>query len=251
MTSIRAIIIDDEIDGGEALKIIIGKYCPEISILGVIETPEAGISAIRTLKPDLVFLDVQMPHMSGFDLLQELSPINFEVIFVTAHDQYAIKAIRFSALDYLLKPVDVDDLIHAVKKVQVRISQQNSVHKYQSVLNNIQYKTKNVERLAVPTFDGIEFFAANDIIFCQADGNYTLLYLVGKEKKLISKNLKDFENLLGSSGFCRVHHSYLINLNHVKKYVRGEGGYVMLTDDLHVDISRRKKDEFLNMLDKL
>lgn len=251
MTSIRAIIIDDEIDGGEALKIIIGKYCPEISILGVIETPEAGISAIRTLKPDLVFLDVQMPHMSGFDLLQELSPINFEVIFVTAHDQYAIKAIRFSALDYLLKPVDVDDLIHAVKKVQVRISQQNSVHKYQSVLNNIQYKTKNVDRLAVPTFEGIDFFAANDIIFCQADGNYTLLYLVGKQKKLISKNLKDFENLLGSSGFCRVHHSYLINLNHVKKYVRGEGGYVMLTDDLHVDISRRKKDEFLNMLDKL
>src|SRR5690606_6108939 len=147
--------------------------------------------------------------------------------------------------------IDIDDLMHAVKKVKARIQHQDSVHHYQSVLNNIQYSSKKVERLAVPTFEGIEFFDTNDIIFCQADGNYTVLYLVEKQKKLISKNLKDFENLLGTSGFCRVHHSYLINLNHVKKYIRGEGGYVILTEDFHVDISRRKKDEFLNMLDKL
>jgi two-component system, LytTR family, response regulator len=251
MSKIKAIIIDDELDGREALKIAIEKYCPDISIMAIFDSPDSGLKASKAVQPDLVFLDVQMPHMSGFDLLQQAAPINFEVIFVTAHDQYAIKAIRFSALDYLLKPVDVEDLIHAVQKAQERLLQHNSVHKYQSVLNNIQYNTKRIERLAVPTFEGIEFFNTDDIIFCQADGNYSLLYLIDKQKKLISKNLKDFESLLISSGFCRVHHSFLINIKHVQKYIKGDGGYVVLTDNFHVDISRRKKEEFLGMLDKI
>jgi two-component system LytT family response regulator len=189
--------------------------------------------------------------MSGFDLLQQLSPLTFEVIFVTAHDQYAIKAIRFSALDYLLKPVDVDDLMHAVKKVQERLQHKNSAFQYQSVLNNIQFRSGKIEKLAVPSFEGIDFFNTDDIIYCQADGNYTTLFLKNKQSKLISRNLKDFESLLVESGFCRVHHSSLINMKHIQKYVKGEGGYVILTDNHHVDISRRKKEEFLNMLDKL
>ncbi len=248
---IRTLLIDDEADGREALKLAVEKYCPEVSVQGVYETPEQGLAAIQTLKPALVFLDVQMPHMSGFDLLQQLSPVTFEVIFVTAHDQYAIKAIRFSALDYLLKPVDVEDLIHAVGKVQQRLQQQNSTHQYQSVLNNIQYSARKIERLAVPTLEGIEFYDTDDIVYCQADGNYTRLFLKGKPTQLVSKNLKDFESLLSASGFCRVHHASLINMKHIQKYVKGEGGYVILTDNHHADISRRKKEEFLRMLDKL
>lgn len=248
---IHTLIIDDEADGRDTLKMAIQKYCPEVSIQGIYETPEEGMAAIHNLKPDLIFLDVQMPHMSGFDLLQQLFPLSFEVIFVTAHDQYAIKAIRFSALDYLLKPVDIDDLIHAVKKAEERLQYKNSRFQYQSVLNNIQFKSGKVEKLAVPSFEGIDFFNTDDIIYCQADGNYTKLFLKNKQTHLISKNLKDFESLLATSGFCRVHHSSLINMKHIQKYVKGEGGYVILTDNYHVDISRRKKEEFLNMLDKL
>lgn len=248
---IRAILIDDETDAREALRIEIEKYCPEVALLGVYQSPEEGLAAIQVLQPDLVFLDVQMPQMSGFDLLQQLTPLSFEVIFVTAHDQYAIKAIRFSALDYLLKPVDVDDLIHAVDKAQKRLQQKNSASQYQSVLNNIQYRARKIERLAVPTLEGIEFFETDDIIYCQADGNYTRLFLKDSPSKLISKNLKDFENLLTASGFCRVHHSSLINMKHIRKYVKGEGGYVILTNDYHVDISRRKKEEFLSLLNRL
>ena len=248
---ITAAILDDEVDGREAVQLAIEKYCPEVNITGIYSTPAAGIAGIRELRPDLVFLDVQMPQMSGFDVLQELSPISFEVIFVSAYDQYAIKAIKFSALDYLLKPVDVDDLLQAIKKVKERLTQKGSSYQYQSVLNNIQSKSGKIEKLAIPSSNGIDFFNSGDIIYCRADGSYTTLILKDKQSCLVSKNLKDFEQLLGESGFCRVHHSYLINLAHVQKYIKGEGGYVLLTEGHHVDISRRKKDEFLGLLDKL
>jgi two-component system, LytTR family, response regulator len=247
---INAILIDDEATGLEALQLAIEKYCPDVLIKGTYNTPQQGLDAIRQLKPDLVFLDVQMPQLSGFDVLQQASPVNFEVIFVSAHNQYAIKAIKFSALDYLLKPVDVDELIHAVKKVNERLNKKNNFYQYQSVLNNIQLKSGKIEKLAVPSLEGIDFFNTEDIIFCKADGSYTAIILKNNQHVLVSKNLKDFENILVDSGFCRVHHSYLINLRHVQKYIKGEGGYVILTDNHHVDISRRKKEEFLELLDK-
>lgn len=248
---IRTIIIDDEHYGRQSLQQALVQYCPEVEILISCESPEAGIAAIKALKPNLVFLDVQMPNMSGFDVLQQLSPIDFEVIFVTSYDQYAIKAIKFSAIDYLLKPLDVDDLIHAVQRVEENLQKNGKTQRYQSVLHNINYTSGKIEKLAVPTLDGIDFFRTDDIIYCEADGSYTTLYLSGKQKQVISKNLKDFENLLSGSGFCRVHNSHLINLGHVKKYIKGDGGYVILTDDHHVDISRRRKDAFLNGLNKI
>jgi two-component system, LytTR family, response regulator len=247
---IQAIIIDDEHDGREALRIAVERYFPDVNIRRICETPDEGIESIKSIKPDLVFLDVQMPHLSGFDLLKKVSPFDFEVIFVTAHDQYAIKAIRFSALDYLLKPVDIDDLRTALGKVKERLELKNTSQQYQSVLHNAQNNGK-IDRLAVPTQDGIEFFHTADIVYCEAQGSYTSILLKGKSKALVSRNLKDFENLLSDSGFCRVHHSYLINMNHVRKYVKGEGGYVVMTDDHTVDVSRRKKDEFLKLLVKL
>jgi len=248
---IQAIIIDDEHYGRQALKSALENYCPEVNILEICKSPEQGLRAITQQQPDLVFLDIEMPKMSGFDILQQLAPINFEVIFVTSFDQYAIKAFKFSALDYLLKPIDVDDLMHAVKKAIEHMGQSGSAYRYQSVLNNIHYKSGKIERLAVPTLEGIDFFKTENIIYCQADGNYTTLYFTNQQEEIISKNLKDFENLLVGSGFCRVHNSYLINMLHVQKYIKGEGGYVLLTDGHHVDISRRRKESFLSLLDKI
>lgn len=248
---IKTLIIDDEHYGRQSLQLAVEQFCPEVEILQICVNPEAGIEAIEKLKPDLVFLDVQMPNMSGFDVLQKLAPIDFEVIFVTSYDQYAIKAFKFSAIDYLLKPLDKDDLIHAVQRAKENLQKNGKAHRYQSVLHNINYTSGKIEKLAVPTIDGIDFFRIEDIIYCAADGSYTTLYLSGHQKQVISKNLKDFENLLTGSGFCRVHNSHLINMSHIKKYFRGDGGYVILTDNHHVDISRRRKDVFLNRLDKI
>jgi len=248
---IKALIIDDELTGIKGLRIALEKYCPDVEIVGTFDTPEAGLQAIKTLRPDLVFLDIQMPQMSGFDVLQQASPITFDVIFVSAHNQYAIKAIKFSALDYLLKPVDVDELIHAVTKVKGKMHSKSAPFQYQSVLNNIQFNHGRIERLAVPSQEGIDFYNTEEIIYCKADGSYTRVILKSNQEVLVTKNLKDFESMLCESGFCRVHHSYLINLRHVKKYIKGEGGYVILSENHHVDISRRKKEEFLSLLDKL
>lgn len=248
---IRAIIIDDEENGREGLRLTLKKYCPEIIVEHICESPEHGVEVIKSSKPDLVFLDIQMPNMSGFDLLQQVAPVNFEVIFVTAHDQYAIKAIKFSALDYLLKPIDVDDLMQAVKKVKERLTVEPNTFRYQSILNNIQYKSREIEKLAVPTLEGIDFFETHEIIFCKADGNYTVLFFKGNTNKIVSRNLKDFESLLTEPAFCRVHNGALINMKHIQKYVKGEGGYVILTEGHKVDISRRKKESFLLLLNRI
>ena len=246
---ITAILIDDEVSGLEVLKLAIEKYCPNVEIAGVYDSPEKGLAAIKEINPDLVFLDVQMPGMSGFDVLQQASPVTFDVIFVSAHNQYAIKAIHFSALDYLLKPVDVDELIHAVNKIKERPTQ-NSSYQYQSVINNIQLKAGKIGKLAVPSLAGIDFFNIQDIIYCKADSSYTTIVLKDSAEVIVCKNLKDFENILIDSGFCRVHHSYLVNLSHVQKYIKGDGGYIVLTGNHHVTISRRKKEEFLGLYNK-
>jgi two-component system, LytTR family, response regulator len=246
---ITAILIDDEVTSLESLKLAIEQYCPDVEIIGVYSAPEKGLEAIKKASPDLVFLDVQMPGMSGFEILQQASPITFDVIFVSAYDKYAIKAIHFSALDYLLKPVDIDELIRAVKKVREKLNQANA-YQYQSILNNIQLKAGKVGKLAVPSLEGIDFFNIQDIIFCKADGSYTTIILKGGEEVVVCKNLKDFENMLTDAGFCRVHHSYLVNLSHVLKYIKGDGGYILLTDNHHVAISRRKREEFLGLHNK-
>lgn len=243
---INAILIDDEIDGLDDLKESIIKYCPGISIIGTYQDPAIGLESIRQFKPDLVFLDVQMPGMSGFDVLQKLSPVSFHVIFVSAYDRYAIKAIKFSALDYLLKPIDVDDLINAVSRVKERMAP--LPFSVQSVVQNTKNPLGDLERVAVPSGTGIDFFDIKDIIFMKADDCYTRIQLVNGQSILVTKVLKDFEELLTDSGFCRVHNSFLINLRHVKSYVRGEGGYVILTGNHHVDISRRRKELFLSQV---
>lgn len=245
---IRSIIVDDEAKARDGLKLVLQKFCPEIEILALCPTPDEGLRCIHSLQPDLVFLDVQMPHKSGFNLLEELGEFNFEVIFVTAFDRYAIKAIKFSALDYLLKPIDIDELQNAVNKAGERIRHKNSRNNYVSLLKNIKYPSQKIDKLAIPTFDGILFEPVDDIIYCEADRNYTTLMMTGNRKIVVSKNLKDFENMLSDSGFFRIHHTYLINMKHVKKYRKGDGGSVVLEGNHHLDVSRRKKETFLQML---
>lgn len=248
---IDCLIIDDESDAREALKMAVEKYCPDVEILSACETPEKGLEEILNLHPDLVFLDVEMPGMSGFDLLQQLEEINFSVIFVTAYNRYAIKAIKFSALDYLLKPVDPDNLVNAVRKAKEWQHQKELTFRYQSVISNIENQQLNMDKLAIPDSEGIIFVETENIICCRADGNYTTLYLSDRKTILVSKPLKDFETILSNHGFSRVHHAALINMKHIQKYVKGDGGYVILSDNHHVDVSRRKKETFLRQFNKI
>ncbi len=242
----RTIIIDDEEDARESLKLLLNKFCPNLNIIAICQDPMEGISAIQTHQPELVFLDVQMPFMSGFDLLEKIGKPNFSTIFVTAHNQYAIKAIRFSALDYLLKPVDVDELLTAVNRF-------HNLRKtdYSGLIHNIKSRLGLDDKLAVPTLNGLDFVYLQDIIHCKAEGAYTQIILKDSQQIVVSKSLKDFENILDPSIFCRVHHSAIINLKQIDRYIKGEGGYALMSNGDHIDISRRKKEEFMKLIARL
>lgn len=248
---IKALIIDDEEDARESLRLLIHKFCPEVSLLAICAGSQEGLAAIKAHRPDLVFLDVQMPYMSGFDLLGAVDELDFQTIFVTAHDKYAIKAIRFSALDYLLKPVDVEELVAAVNRVSEHLSEQSLASDYHSILTNVRNRLGQKGKLAVPTAEGMDFIDIRDIVYCEAEGSYTRLYLDGGSPMLVSKGLKDFEQILDAQFYCRVHHSFLVNLGHVAKYVKGEGGYVIMGNGAHVDVSRRRKEEFMRLIARL
>ena len=247
-TILKAIIIDDEARSRKALQIALNDYCPSVQIAAIAETPENGIEEIIKHKPDIVFLDVQMPGMSGFDLLSHFPEIDFDVVFITAHDHYAIKAIRFSALDYLLKPIQIDELMAAVKKAEERKNRKHTNWQYKSLYENVRSNNNTSGSIAVPTGDGVLFIKTQNIIRCEAEGNYVIIYLPGKEKLLITKNLGDVESMLDAKEFFRVHNSHLVNLSHIKKYIKGEGGYVIMSDNSVVDVARRKKEEFMQML---
>lgn len=244
----RAIIIDDEERAREGLSIMLQKYCPEVDIISLCANAKMGIEEIYAQGPDLVFLDVQMPEMSGFQMLEKLGKIDFDVIFVTAFDKYAIKAIKFSALDYLLKPVDIDDLIKAVQKVQQKQQKQSD---FQSLLQNVHQVRNDLTRLAIPSENEIIIQEVKDILYCEADSSYTTIYVSGGGKMTVSKTLKEFENILPETKFCRIHHGTLVNIEHVTKYIKGEGGYVIVSNGQHLNVSRRKKESFIQMLSKV
>lgn len=249
MEKLRAILIDDEISGLSALYEKLQRHCPEVEVLRQCDAAENGITAIETLRPDLVFLDVEMPVMNGFVLLQNLEYKNFELIFVTAYDQYAIKAIRYSALDYLLKPVEVDELKAAVEKaLEKKHVTEAGNPSLNLLLENLMLEKKKFKRIAIPSRDGLQFVKIEDIIYLEASVNYTLIYLTGGVKLTASRNLKEFEELLPSDIFVRIHHSYIINLGCVEKYIRGEGGQVKLSNNVILDVAKRKKQEFLRAI---
>ncbi len=246
---IRAIIIDDERIGRETLESLLSDCCPDVAVVAQADSIEAGRAAITKHDPDLVFLDIEMPFGNGFELLEALPGARFEVIFTTAYDQYAIRAIRFSALDYLLKPIDRDELIAAVAKARKRLSGSRVLNQNLEVLlENLRHTASEHNKIALPTDDGLILVQVTQIIRCEADGNYTRFYLAGGEAMLVSKTLKEFETLLAEMNFLRIHHSHLVNVSHVRKYVRGEGGLVVMSDSTSVPVSRRKKDELIRRL---
>ena len=242
---LTAIIIDDESNSRNALRQKLSNHCPDVMIIAECENGEEGIKNIEEKKPDIVFLDVEMPRMNGFTMLQQLQNKNFEVIFITAYDHYAIKAIKFSALDYLLKPVEVEDLKTAVEKVTQKRKQPAANNRVELLLQNFLDEKKEHQRIAISSMEGLLFVPTEDIIYLEANSNYTSFFLTGNRKIIATKTLKDFEELLPASIFIRIHHSYLINKNGVEKYIRGDGGQVLMKNGVMLDVARRKKDEFM------
>jgi two-component system, LytTR family, response regulator len=240
---LRAILIDDDQSNLRALNEKLLKHCPQVEVIGRCDNGEEGIKAIESDKPDVVFLDIEMPVMNGFVMLQQLKYRNFELIFVTAYDHYAIKAIRYSALDYLVKPVEIDELKAAITKAEANKNSRNSQVQMELLLDHLN--NKNPKRITIPTSDGLRFINMEDIVYLEASNNYSHIYLSQNQKLLVSRTLKDFEDILPSETFLRIHHSTIINKYYVEKYIRGEGGQVVMRHGKVLDVSKRKKSEFL------
>ena len=244
---INAIIIDDERHSCDALKMLLGKCCSQVQVTSICYSGEEGIKKIHELNPQLVFLDIEMPHMNGFQMLEQLPAINFELIFTTSYDQYAITAFKFSALDYLLKPIDREELEKAVQKVSKKINPPVS-QQLEILLQKINQPAITVQRIALPTMQGLEFVPVESIIHCSSNNNYTEFFLTDKKKLLVSRTLKEVEDMLADHSFLRVHNSNIVNLNAVTRYVKGEGGYLVMTDGSTIDVSRSRKETLMQKL---
>jgi two-component system, LytTR family, response regulator len=244
---IKAVIIDDEKIARETLTSMIEMYCPGVQIVGDADTVLSGQALIKEMKPELIFLDVEMPPGTGFDVLRGLDVIQAEVVFITAHDQYAIHAIRVSALDYLLKPVNKQELTEAVAKFQRR-NVLLTPEVWDLLQQQLDSKKEQVERLVIPSLQGYEIIKVKDILYCEGDRNYTTFYFSGGETLLSSKTLKEYENLLPPSVFIRVHQKYLININFVKRYLKGRGGSLIMADGKSIDVSQNKKQALMDAL---
>jgi len=241
---IRAILIDDEPLAVEVLGNDLKAYCPEVKVVATCNSAKEGLKAIKDHKPGLIFLDIEMPWMNGFEMLEVIENINFDVIFTTAYDQFAVQAFKISAIDYLLKPIDKEDLIGAVKKVVEKKDPHISKQHLDVLMQNMAPSGEN-QRVALPSKNGFEFVLMQDILYCEADGNYTYFYMADKKRRLISRPMKEVEKMLNDPSFCRIHNSYLINLNQTQRYVRGDGGYVEMLDGTTLNVARSKKDELI------
>jgi len=244
---ITAIIVDDEPYSCESLATLLERYCPNVKLLDICYSAADALKAIGEQVPTLIFLDIEMPGMNGFEMLQKLPSINFSIIFTTSYDQYAIKAIRFSALDYLLKPIDREELQNAVQKA-VHYMKHPLPQQIEVLLQKLNHPTVAVNKIAIPTMEGLQMILIETIISCASDSNYTILYLKNRQKIIASRTLKDIEEMLEDYSFVRVHHSYLVNLNEVEKYIKGEGGYLLMSDKTTVDVSRSRKEILLKKL---
>ena len=245
MKGINCILIDDEPGNIITLSELLKEYCPQIKILASARNPIEALQLIILHEPQLIFLDIEMPYGNAFDLLDKLMPISFEVIFVTAFNNYAIKAFKYAAVDYLLKPININELKDAVARVTNKLTENKINTKITSLLQNIS--TIKDQKIGLPTAQGFLFENAENIMYLVAEGSYTFVFIKGKTKELVSKNLKEMEQILPPNIFCRVHHSSIINMSFVKKYYKGRGGYVEMEDGETFDISVRKKEVFFEL----
>jgi len=244
---ITTIIIDDEPKGRLALQQKLSAYCSNVQVLAEAANGKEALALIQQHHPQLIFLDIEMPVMNGFEMLNAIKEKNFQIIFTTAYDQYAIKAIKYAAFDYLLKPVDIEELKTAVANVG-KVSAKQLEKQVELMQQNMQQPKKNFNKLAIPALDGLHFFALSNIIHLEAQSNYTIIYFLNHPKITASKTLKEFEELLPPETFFRLHHSHIINLQYIKRYIKGDGGQVELENGSYVDVSRRKKEEFLKVI---
>lgn len=245
--TLRALIIDDEKNNRENLNQLLTKYCPQVSIIGLAGSVDEAYQLIQKEDPDLIFLDIKMPEKNGFELLEMLPKINFEVIVVTAYDQYAIKAIKYCALDYLLKPINYLELIQAVNNASKSIHNKKENLQLKMLVENLRTQNKP-DKIALPSFDKVDFYKIEEIVRCESENNYTHFYLKSLSKITISKTLKEIEELLAFHDFIRVHQSHLINKNHIMSFLKHDGGYFVMADKSEIPISRNRKQEILKLL---
>lgn len=244
---LKAIIVDDEPYCCEILAAMLDADCPCVKVVGICSNGHDALTAIHKFSPDIVFLDVEMPKMNGFEMLEQLQEIKFHLIFTTSYDQYALKAIRFSAIDYLLKPIDREELKRAVEKVkdrfQIPVPQQLEL-----LLQKFKQPSNPVNKIALPTMEGLQMIPIETIVSCESDDNYTNIKLKNGKKLLVTRSLKEIEESLEQHSFIRVHRSYLVNLNEIEKYIKGEGGYLVMSDGASIDVARNKKEGLLRKL---
>ena len=248
---IRAVIIDDERNALEVLQLQLQQYCKEVEILAICQGGKAGIEAIQNLKPDVVFLDIEMPHINGFEVLHQTQNQDYKVIFTTAYDQFAVKAFKFSAIDYLLKPIDILDLQHAVEKAKKETENYSLAEKFQSLLRQLQPQVKPTQKIALPDGNMLKFYDRDEILRIESDSNYSHVFLTNGKKITLSKTLKDVEESIKGEPFCRIHQSHIININFIDKVDKGENAYVVMKDGTSITISRSRKDQFLDLFRKI
>jgi two-component system, LytTR family, response regulator len=245
---IRTVLIDDETDSVRVLQKLLETYCPQVEVVGTAEGVETGLAVIQATSPDLLLLDIEMMQGNAFDLLNQLRPLTFQVIFVTAFDNYAIRAFKYSAVDYLLKPVDIDELVCAVRRVAERSQQRNIIDQMQVFLDNMGTYSLAQQKMAVPTVDGLIFINLREVVRLEAKSSYTQINLENGEAVMATRTIKDYEDILPETLFCRIHNSHIINLQKIEKYHKGRGGYVILEDGSEIEVASRRRQEFLRRL---
>jgi two-component system LytT family response regulator len=252
---ITALLIDDDKHLRKGMKSLLERHAPEMLIVGEAESVKTGIEAIEKYNPQVVFLDIHLTDGTGFDILEQVAKtngkLNSHIIFITAHEQYALKAFKFSALDFLLKPVDPEDLKKSIVKIKEVLEKNTSFEHIDLLLENIRKKVDNFKRIALSTAEGIHLFEISDIIRCESQDNYTQFFIKNHKPLLISKTLKEYEELLSEHGFERIHQSHLININYLKSYIKNDGGYVIMGDNAKLPIAQRKKERLQELIKSL
>lgn len=246
--SLSAIIVEDELDSQLSLKNMLNKFCEGIQVVATVNRVHRAVQVIKELQPDIVFLDIELPNEKGFALFDYFPAPSFEVIFTTAYNQYALKAFKLSAIDYLLKPIDIDELRNAIRLVQEKKSFEVNQQRLEILKENLNSLN---QRLALPTMEGYSFVELKNILYCEAQGNYTTFYLLNQEKIMVSKILKIYANLLQEFNFFRVSRSHLVNINHVKKYGRSKSPTVTMNDGTTVNVSVNRREAFLDQINRL